>query len=641
MNTSRRILLLAAILLCGPALAQSTVYVDAANCPGPGTGSQGDPFCTLADAITAAAVGDTVQVSPGTYNECINTAGKMLAILADDSDPALDAGDFIIDGGGTCTTVSLGGNSTLNGFTVRNGGDSGIRAFGSVSITNNIISGNTSPEYGGGLYIYADAGRGLYFAYGDVSVTVEDNLIDGNSTTADGGGVYLWGRSRVNAQSSILFRRNTVSGNSLLGPPADPNLASSHGGGISAWALSAPPGSSSVVISQNTISGNSAEYGTAYYAYGGGIFAQTYGYGADSIAITDNDIDGNSADGDGGGVSAWMLGDSAVAQPHALTLEGNTISNNSATDNAGGLDLFVSASDLRVTTNLTLAADRNILQANSSAFSGGGGALLLYLDDIDNDGDPNTTTRVTATLENNLIAQNSTDGFGGGLDLFIVALTDTEGAVELDSNTIADNTAVTGAGGVAISTGTSANAQGPETGATSFSIVNSIISENSGFGIGLFSDEAEGPLDLDGIEYNLVFGNTPDDYDTAVSNLADIANSTNITADPLLDAQWTPDVCSPAIDGADPAADFSAEPEPNGNRANLGWLGGGINATTILPDTNGDGAIDGLDILELATAFASSLGEPRYSPQADIDLNNAVEGADLSLIGARFGTVCP
>ena len=50
------------------ARAQTTRYVDVANCPGPGTGSQGDPFCNIKDAISAAANGDTVEVADGTYS---------------------------------------------------------------------------------------------------------------------------------------------------------------------------------------------------------------------------------------------------------------------------------------------------------------------------------------------------------------------------------------------------------------------------------------------------------------------------------------------------------------------------------------------------------------------------------------------
>jgi hypothetical protein len=44
------------------ARAQTTWYVDDDDCPGPGSGGPGDPFCYVQDAIDAAANGDTVVV---------------------------------------------------------------------------------------------------------------------------------------------------------------------------------------------------------------------------------------------------------------------------------------------------------------------------------------------------------------------------------------------------------------------------------------------------------------------------------------------------------------------------------------------------------------------------------------------------
>ena len=43
---------------------QVTWYVDQANCPGPGDGSQSNPFCHIQDGLDAASPGDTVLVLP-------------------------------------------------------------------------------------------------------------------------------------------------------------------------------------------------------------------------------------------------------------------------------------------------------------------------------------------------------------------------------------------------------------------------------------------------------------------------------------------------------------------------------------------------------------------------------------------------
>ena len=49
-RTAATIAFIPAICLSVTASAQTTRYVDIANCPGPGSGSEADPFCKIQDS---------------------------------------------------------------------------------------------------------------------------------------------------------------------------------------------------------------------------------------------------------------------------------------------------------------------------------------------------------------------------------------------------------------------------------------------------------------------------------------------------------------------------------------------------------------------------------------------------------------
>jgi hypothetical protein len=71
-------------------------------------------FSTINAAMMSAKKGDTVNVQPGIYHECIFVA----------PDVALVAGSLfksVIDGGGKGTVVTLGTNASISGFEIRNG----------------------------------------------------------------------------------------------------------------------------------------------------------------------------------------------------------------------------------------------------------------------------------------------------------------------------------------------------------------------------------------------------------------------------------------------------------------------------------------------------------------------------------------
>lgn len=54
-------------------------------------------------------------------------------------------------------------------------------------------------------------------------------------------------------------------------------------------------------------------------------------------------------------------------------------------------------------------------------------------------------------------------------------------------------------------------------------------------------------------------------------------------------------------------------------------------------DIDGDGRVDGVDLVRLALAFGAGRGESRYDASADLDSSGLVDGQDLAILGTNFG----
>ena len=274
--------------------------------------AKADVFCVsnsseLQEALTTAASNgedDVVKIVQKAYN------GNFIYFSDEDYGLTIEGGytegcfsrvvdpaNTVLDGGGSGTVLELSSfaavNFSIDGITLKNGmtgrGGGGLYAFAdTITLTNNIITGN-SAAWGGGGDLHASFPG---------TITLTNNIITGNSAY-HGGGVYA-----DNVDGIIALTSNTITGNS----------ADSHGGGVYVWA-------DIVTLTSNTITGNSADNS------GGGVYADNVN---GIIALTSNTITGNSADRGGGGIYTHNRIYYGIT-----TLTNNTITNNSAANGGG------------------------------------------------------------------------------------------------------------------------------------------------------------------------------------------------------------------------------------------------------------------------------------------------------------------
>ncbi len=222
----------------------------------------------------------------------------------------------------------------------------GIYSFGTLTVTNSTISGNSAVHFGGGIYSSG-------------TLTVTNSTTSGNSARY-GGGI-------CNYEGTLTVTNSTISGNSVT----TGNWG--NGGGVYTYL-------GAMTVTNSTISGNSARND------GGGI------YGRGTLAVTNSTISGNSASEDGGGIYNFE---------GALTVTNSTVSRNSA-DNGGGIS---TRSGVLAVANSTISGNwarrygggiygRGTLAVTNSTISGNsGGGIYTY--------------SATPTLTNSIVCLNS------------------------------------------------------------------------------------------------------------------------------------------------------------------------------------------------------------------------------------------
>ena len=245
-----------------------TWHVDLANCPGPGTGTTADPFCTIEAGLAAAADGDVVCVADGTYtgpgNRDLSFEGRGIT-LRSKGGPAVCIIDIAASASDNHTAFALNSGETpasvVDGFTITGGNVIAGGAFhlyeASPTITNCVLTGNIGAQVGGALSGWQSSpvishcvitnnesawfGAGLYL---DRGAAVIDGCLIANNLTYfdDGAGIYLFHTDGVVITNSLLAG-NTAGGKggglyvyhcdpTIRGCTFAQNTASDDGGGI-------------------------------------------------------------------------------------------------------------------------------------------------------------------------------------------------------------------------------------------------------------------------------------------------------------------------------------------------------------------------------------------------------------------------
>jgi parallel beta-helix repeat protein len=290
---------------------------------GAGTGTTGDLRYCIGQA-NAAAGADQIVFSLPAGPQTINLLSALPALTDNLTITGPGASLLTVQRSPSAATsfrvftlnISGIGNVTLSGMTI-SGGNAGIgaginAANANLTVTDCVITGNTTTSVGGGIYLAFNAGL----------LKVVNTTISGNSALR-GGGIYFF------ENGSMDLRNSTVSG----------NTTSSTGGGIYFFGA---VGSGGFAITNSTIHGNTAG------STGGGLFLNAL---TGTATVQNSTVTGNTSNGGNGGggiakntasgtlnlVSTVVAGNTNAAAPDVFSSGGAVTANNTFFGSAQGL----------------------------------------------------------------------------------------------------------------------------------------------------------------------------------------------------------------------------------------------------------------------------------------------------------------
>lgn len=215
----------------------------------------------------------------------------------------VNASNTVLDGNSAGTVLMAysegGADFECEGVTFQNGSaerGGGLRidsVAGNVTLSNNVVSGNRSSEFGGGINISSNG-----------TITLTNNMISNNESDY-AAAASIHGSDA--GEGTLVFTANTIKGNTADGAV----------GGLST-------GCGSVSLINNIFHNNNAPW------YHGAILID----GANSTRVINNTITGNTSEGRGAGLTIQLDDDSDGAD-----IYNNIIYNNSGYDEAN--DLYI------------------------------------------------------------------------------------------------------------------------------------------------------------------------------------------------------------------------------------------------------------------------------------------------------------
>ncbi|MCW5201966.1 hypothetical protein VU12_03405 [Desulfobulbus sp. US4] len=255
----KRFFALVGLFMLAPSQTQAAeIFVDAGG------------TCTLAEAITSANTDTATSDCPAGSGH--DTIILETDVILDDARPSIitsvtiEGQGHTIDGNGGDGYVlkisrgileedgCIGGDLTLNNATITggkhrfvdlaspgNGGGITNACFGTVTLNNTTVSGNSADGYGGGIF---NAPR--------ATLTLNNCTVSGNTALSnDGGGIY-------SDNGAATLNNSTISGNTAAG----------DGGGICGVTIKGPPPSihnNEILLNSSIVSGNTASLGNELY----------------------------------------------------------------------------------------------------------------------------------------------------------------------------------------------------------------------------------------------------------------------------------------------------------------------------------------------------------------------------------------